>query len=83
MDVKRIRTMLKPEGFYPFDVRTASGESYRVRSPEMGWISPVDDVMLVYDLDRGISLIDVDQVVECARPITKRRASDRGRQKDA
>ncbi len=39
--------------------------------------------MLVYDLDQGVSLIDIDQVVECVRPIIKGRASDRGRQKDA
>jgi len=84
MNADQFRTMLKPKKtFYPFDVRTASGESYRVRSPEMGWISPEDDVMLVYDPDQGISLIDVDQVVECVRPIIKGRASDRGRQKDS
>jgi hypothetical protein len=83
MDVKRVRTMLKPQGFFPFDVRTASGESYRVRSPEMAWIPPEVDVMLVYDPDEGIVMIDIEQVVECVRPITRRRASDRGRQKDA
>jgi hypothetical protein len=83
MDPAQFRTMLKPENFCPFDVRTADGESYRVRSPEMGWISPEDDVMLVYDLDQGITLFDVDQVVECVRPIIKDHASEEGRQKDA
>jgi hypothetical protein len=83
MDAQRIRSMFRPDKFHAFDVRTASGNSYRVRSPEMGWISTEADVMLVYDPDQGISLIDVDQVVESVRPITKGRASDRGRQKDA
>jgi hypothetical protein len=84
MDADRIRSMLKPDKFHAFDVRTASGNSYRVRSPETGWISPEDDVMLVYDPDQGASLIDVDQVVECVRPIIKGRGKgDRRREGDA
>jgi hypothetical protein len=83
MDAKLIGTMLKPEKFHPFNVRTASGNSYHVRSPEMAWMSIEAGVMLVYDPKQGVSLIDIDQVVECVRPIIKGRASDRGRQKDA
>ena len=83
MDAEQIGTMLKPDKFHPFDVRTASGRSYRVRSPEMAWMSSEAGVMLVYDPSEGVALIDIDQVVECVRPITKGRSSDRGRQKDA
>lgn len=84
MDAPRIRSMLRLEKFHPFDVRTASGNSYRVRSPEMAWIPPEADVMLVHDPDQGISLIDLDQVVECVRPIVKGRSKgDRRRGEDA
>jgi hypothetical protein len=72
MDVKQIGTMLRSEKFHPFDVRTASGQSHHVRSPEMAWMSPDNDVMLVYDPAQGVALIDTEQVVECVRPIIKR-----------
>ncbi len=71
MDVKQITAMLRSEKFHAFEVRTASGQSYRVRSPEMAWMSPDDDVMLVYDPTQGVALIDTEQVVECVRPIIK------------
>jgi hypothetical protein len=67
MDAKQIRTMLRTDKLHPFDVRTAGGDSYHVRSPEMVWMPPRTGVMMVYDLDQGISFIDIDQVVECAR----------------
>jgi hypothetical protein len=82
MDAPRIRSMLRPEKFHPFDVRTARGNGYRVRRPKMAWMPPEADVMLVYDPVRGIMLIDLDQVVECVRPIIKGRKNDRGREKD-
>ena len=53
MDPKQIGTMLKSEKFHPFDVRTASGQSYRVRSPEMAWMSPDADVLLVREGENG------------------------------
>lgn len=73
MDVERIRAMMRSEKFHPFDVRAASGRSYHVRSPEMAWMSPEADVMLVYDPVQGVALIDTEQVVECVRPIVKGR----------
>jgi hypothetical protein len=72
MKADRIRSMTHAKKFHPFDVRTTSGESYHVRSPEMVWVSPENDVMLVLDPTQGVAFIDVDQISECVRDTTRK-----------
>ena len=72
MKAQQIRKMTEAKPFHPFDVRTASGESYHVRSPEMPWISPDGEVVLVYEPSEGVALIDADQVTECVGQVKKR-----------
>ena len=52
--------------FHPFVVRTASGESYPVAHPELVWIDPDGDVMLV-KVKAAVVLIDIDSVTGCVR----------------
>ena len=54
--------------FHPFQVRTASGESYSVAHPELYWLDPDGEVLLVKDKKAGVVLIDVAAVTECVRP---------------
>ncbi|HEY2587849.1 MAG TPA: hypothetical protein VGI81_19040, partial [Tepidisphaeraceae bacterium] len=56
--------------------RTTDGDNYRVGSPEMAWIPPEVGIMAVYDPDEGVVIIDLEQVVECVRPITKGRGEN-------
>ena len=72
MEARQVRTFMDAAKFIPFDVRTASGPSYHVRSREMTWMSPQRDLMLVYDPDAGVALIEVDDVTECVRPIGRK-----------
>jgi hypothetical protein len=69
MDVEHIRPFLGRDKFHQFDVRTASGNSYRVRGPEMAWLSPDGSTLLVWDTEAGVALIDTEEVTECVRPI--------------
>jgi hypothetical protein len=72
MDAAHIRTLVDlKKRFHPFFVRTGSGGNYYVSSPEMLWVSPKDDVLIVYQPDEGVTMIDVDEVTECHREIKR------------
>jgi hypothetical protein len=75
MKAINIRKMLDPKKrFHPFDVRTGSGGSYRVSSPEMIWISPDGEILILYQPNEGVTMIDVDEVNVCHREIKARKA---------
>lgn len=66
MNPAQIRSMMKAP-FHPFVVRTGSGESYSVVHPELFWIDPDGEVLLVKDRTQGVALIDTASVTECVR----------------
>jgi hypothetical protein len=66
MDPDNIRSMTRPP-FHPFLVRTAYGESYAVTHPELFWIDPDGEVMLIKDKAQGVVLIDTSHISECVR----------------
>ncbi|MCA1686134.1 MAG: hypothetical protein LC745_09150 [Planctomycetia bacterium] len=72
MNIDNVRSMTRLP-FHPFLVRTASGESYAVSQPELYWIDPDGEVMLVKDKTQGVVLIDLDHISECVREPTKGR----------
>jgi hypothetical protein len=74
MKAINIRKLLDPKKrFHPFDVRTGSGGSYRVSSPEMIWISPDGEILILYRPNEGVTMIDVDEVTECHLEIKARK----------
>jgi hypothetical protein len=66
VDVDKILSMTNPP-FHPFLVRTASGQAYTVAHPELYWMDPDGEVMLVKDKKQGVALIDIASVTECVR----------------
>jgi hypothetical protein len=66
VDVETILSLTKTP-FHPFMVRTASGETYTVAHPEMYWMDPDGEVMLIKDRKQGVALIDTASVTECVR----------------
>ena len=81
MDAAHLRTMVDPKKqFHPFFIRTGSGGSYRVASPEMFWISHDDKILIVYQPDEGVTMIDVAEVTECHREIKPRKKAARHRE---
>jgi hypothetical protein len=79
MHVEHIRPFLGRDRFDQFDVRTASGNSYRVRGPEMAWLSPDRSTLLVRDIEAGVAPIDTEELTERARPIARARKKSRVR----
>jgi hypothetical protein len=53
--------------FHPFTVRTGSGQSYLIAHPELFWLDPDGEVLLVKD-KTDVVLIDIDSITECVRP---------------
>jgi hypothetical protein len=56
----------KGELFRPFEIRTTSGETYRVTNREQYWVSPKGETVLVY-LGTTIAFIDGDHIAEFVR----------------
>ncbi len=74
MKVEHIRSFAKPKGkFHPFIVRTASGAGCMVRSPEFVWMPGDGEVVMIYEPDVGVTLIDADDVTECHREIKSKK----------
>ena len=67
MNADHILGMTRGKPFHPFRVRTAGGESYTVAHPELFWVDPDGEVMLVKDKEQGVALIDTASVAECVR----------------
>lgn len=65
MTAEKIRSMTRAP-FHPFVVRTGSGESYLVAHPELFWLDPDGEVLLVKS-GSEVALIDVASVTECVR----------------
>ena len=63
--------MIRVKPFRPFEIHTTGGETYEVKSPEMIAISPGGGLVIVFDSGNGVALIDIDQIAECVRPITR------------
>jgi hypothetical protein len=59
-----IRSAHKLRPFKPFTIVTASGESYRVRHPEMMGQSPKGDVVIVMPEGNEVAMIDVARITE-------------------
>jgi hypothetical protein len=73
MEVAHVREMVNPKKkFHAFEIRTGSWGSYRVASPEMLWIAPDGEILIVHRPGEGVTMIDVDEVTECHREIKKR-----------
>jgi hypothetical protein len=72
VNIDSIRGMTRPP-FHPFLVRTASGESYAVTHPELYWIDPEGEIMLIKDKVQGVVLIDTEHISECMRKPSKGR----------
>jgi hypothetical protein len=67
MNPGQLRSMIRAP-FHPFIVRTGSGVSYLVSHPELCWLDPDGEVVLVKDKKEVVVLIDIDSITECARP---------------
>lgn len=67
MSLKKLKSMTRLP-FHPFIVHTSSGESYMVSHPELYWLDPDGDVLLVKDETRDVVLIDIASITECVRP---------------
>ena len=65
MTADKIRSMTKAP-FHPFVVQTGSGESYVVQHPELYWLDPDGEILLVKS-GSEVELIDVASVTECVR----------------
>jgi hypothetical protein len=61
-----IRSAHKLRPFKPFTIITASGESYRVRHPEMMGQSPKGDIVIVMPEGNEVVMIDVASITEIA-----------------
>jgi hypothetical protein len=61
-----IRSAHKLRPFKPFTIVTASGESYRVRHPEMMGQSPRGDIVIVMPKGDEVVMIDVANINEIA-----------------
>jgi hypothetical protein len=71
--VDTIRSMTRLP-FHPFSIRTASGHSYHVAHPELLWLDPVGEVLLVKDAG-AVVLIDLEEITVCVRAPKARNSS--------
>jgi hypothetical protein len=69
-----VLAMLRDKPFRPFEIHTASGETYQVKGPEMIAVSPGGGLAVVFDAGNGVALVSMDQITECIRPITRAKA---------
>jgi hypothetical protein len=64
---------IKPKGkFFPFEIHTSNGGSFRVPSPEFVWMPQGADLVVIYEQGEGVTIIDTDEVTECHRAIKKK-----------
>lgn len=75
MTAENLRSALRKRPFRPFEIKTASGATYPVTHPEVAWISPAGEVVIVaLRSDRGeqVAMLDLplmaDIVYSLAQP---------------
>ena len=73
MDITRIRVPSRARPFKPFEIYTASGESYRVVGPETMAIDSDESVVIVLGPDAEFAFIDVASITEVVVPSQARR----------
>lgn len=71
MDVDRIRSFYYQRPVQPFVIRTASGESYTIRHPELMAIDEEHGVVLLLWGGSGMAMIDIASITEITRDFTK------------
>lgn len=72
-----VLAMMRSEVFHRFEIHTNSGAVYDIRSREMIALSPSGDLVVVFDPVDGVALVDIDQVADCIRPITRVKAKSK------
>jgi hypothetical protein len=63
MEADQFRSALRTKPFKPFTVKTASGEKYTVRHPEIVGISPSGRTVALM-FDEGIAVLDMASITE-------------------
>jgi hypothetical protein len=69
----QFRKIWRKRPFIPCFIRTASGESYAVNHPELAWIPPESDLVLVM-VAGDVVMIEVDSITEVVIATSKRKA---------
>ena len=66
----RIRAKNAQQPFFPFDVRTADGDTFHIRHPDFAILSSTRDTIEIYDKDEHLRIVNVRMIVsiEDTRP---------------
>jgi hypothetical protein len=71
MEIDKFRSALRTRPFKPFQIRTASGESYPLIHPETVGVTPSGKTIAIA-LDEGVAVLDVASITEYVLGVTNR-----------
>ena len=79
MKLENFKSFIRHKPFKPFIIHTASGESYRVASPESIWVSTHGDVVIAQPPNGDVVMMGVEHITEAvykAPPTRKKTKPD-------